>query len=779
MAGEVIPNMLRICGGAAALNCCMPMPRIAIVGRPNVGKSSLLNMLARNKVSIVDDTAGTTRDRVSIITDLAPPNQPDGAPESISIEVTDTGGFGVYVVEGRRFDDVGADLTKLTDDIEFQINQAVTGADIVLFVIDAQAGLTAHDETIARLLRERVLGKRRTPKSAAQHRRGDGPTLGEHSEAAAHAASAQSETEAKAAQHEVRVIVVANKCDGPRWEAHAYEAAAMGFGEPMPVSAKNNYFRRDFLDRLYEEVRTIPGVTIGRRRDNLAETGVRLAIIGKRNAGKSSLVNSLAGQDRVIVSEIAGTTRDAVDVRFEMDGKVFTAIDTAGLRKKKSFADRIEWWAFDRAARAVERADVVLLLIDATLPPSQVDQQLAMMVSKSYKPAVIVVNKWDLVQGRAATAGKHKGEAVEPEMYEEYLRSELKGLSIAPIAFISAKNKSNLRDMVRLALDIHGQAGLRVGTGKLNRVLRDIMNTRGPTSKLGTFAKIYFAAQVRGNPPTIVMVVNRPELFTPNYMRFLLGAMRKQLPFTEVPVNIIIKQRERARMTDLQAADDASLMAAAGISEVDDEKAAAAAFAELGIDPSDAMALGEQDVSKYFSDDEEGVSEVDGSFDELEGEEADDGGPIFRDVPSPSRESADEDGDSDFDVEIEEPDAEDVDARAGKEPESVEVVKPSKGAPKRRAADGKKTAKKKPAAKSAPAKTQKSSSPPKAKSPKAKAGKAGSAKVTSKAASKGTAKSASTAKARAGTKGVATKSATKPRTAKKTQTRSTTKTKGR
>lgn len=562
------------------------MPRIAVVGRPNVGKSSLLNMMARAKVSIVDDTAGTTRDRVSVIVDLIPPGGGDDSSRYIRAEVTDTGGYGVYTVDGRRFDDVGADLATLTDDIEFQINQAVQSADVVLFVIDAQAGITAHDQTIARLLRERVLGKGARTKH--------GKTAGPEGEAE------------HPRPHQVKIVVVANKCDGPRWEAHAYEAAAMGFGEPIPVSAKNNYFRRDFLDRLYEEVATVPGVTLGTPADDPALTGVKFAIIGKRNAGKSSLVNTLAGQPRVIVSEIAGTTRDAVDVRFELDGRVFTAIDTAGLRKKKSFADRIEWWAFDRAVRAVERADVVLLLIDATLPPSQVDQHLAQMVSKSYKPAVIVVNKWDLVEGRSATAGKHKGKPISIEMYEEYLRAELKGLSLAPISFISAKGKTNVKETIRLAIDLFEQAGQRVSTGKLNRVLRRILETRGPTSKLGTFAKVFFAAQVRTHPPTIVMVVNRPELFTPNYMRFLLGAMRKHLPFPEVPINMIIKKRERARMHDLQEGAEEAILAAAGLdSDGDDAQIAARAFEELGVDASDAIAAGtETDVSKYFDDDD-------------------------------------------------------------------------------------------------------------------------------------------------------------------------------
>ncbi|MBX3387239.1 MAG: GTP-binding protein, partial [Phycisphaeraceae bacterium] len=261
----------------------------------------------------------------------------------------------------------------------------------------------------------------------------------------------------------------------------------------------------------------------------------------------------LAGAPRVIVSEIAGTTRDAVDVRFEMDGKTFTAIDTAGLRRKKSFADRIEWWAFDRAQRSIDRADVVLMLVDATLPPSQVDQQLAALCAKRFKPTILAVNKWDLVEGKVATAGRGRGKAITIESYSEYLRNELKALMDAPIAFISAKNKTNLPSLIRLASEMHEQAGTRVGTGELNRLLKNILSTRGPSSKLGTFAKAYFVAQVAVHPPTIVMVVNKPELFSPNYQRFLLNAFRKATPFAEVPIKLIVKKRSQARDEDLAA----------------------------------------------------------------------------------------------------------------------------------------------------------------------------------------------------------------------------------
>jgi GTP-binding protein len=426
----------------------------------------------------------------------------------------------------------------------------VRSADLVLFAIDTQKGVTPQDEEVARLLRERVLGEKGT--RAAKGKKKSAKT-------SSGAKAKKGEPEAQegvdaSPNRKVRVIVIANKCDGPKWEAHAVEAANLGFGDAIPISAKSNYFRRDFLDELYRIVATLPGVVPGGK-DPDASPEMKLAIIGKRNAGKSSLVNALAGQERVIVSEIAGTTRDAVDVRFEMDGRAFIAIDTAGLRRKKSFQDQIEWYAYERAQQAIGRADVVALLVDSTEPISQVDQQLAMLAQKSYKPVVIVVNKWDLVEGRKATAGKHKGKILETEMYEEYLRKEFKGLEFAPISFTSAQTRQNIKRTIQTAFELHKQAISRVSTGKLNRLLQKVLATRGPSSKLGTFAKAFFIAQVAVDPPTIVLVVNKPQLFTPNYKRFLVNRIRENVPFGEVPIKLLVKERRRARPEDLIAGE--------------------------------------------------------------------------------------------------------------------------------------------------------------------------------------------------------------------------------
>lgn len=533
----------------------MPIPRVAIVGRPNAGKSSLMNMIAGAKVSIVDPTPGVTRDRVAAIVDLKPPS--DQFPPK-PVEFVDTGGFGVYTAEGARFDEVGADLSKLTESIEFQINEAVESADLILFAIDCQQGVTPADQTIARMLRAGGFDRK------SGRRKSDSP-----------------------ARRMPEVRIVATKCDGPKWEAHAYEAAGLGFGEPLMCSAKNNYMRREFLDRVYE---MLPDPVKDEKRPH---ADLMLAIIGKRNAGKSTLVNTLAGEQRVIVSEIAGTTRDAVDVRFEMDGRSLVAIDTAGLRRKKSFQDAIEHYAFDRAQRAIERADVILLLLDATEKISQVDEQLAALAQRSYKPTIVVVTKWDAAEGQA----DYQGRKATPERYEEYIRNELRAMWFAPISFVAGRTGRNVRNTINLAFEMKQQAEERVTTGVLNRLVRQIIDTRGPTDTSGTQAKVYFVAQTGMSPPTITLVVNHPELFRPNYLRFLMNRFREELPFKEIPMRIVVRAR-RQREGDLahagQDGDVATKRGRKGVDELARRRTRELVGADgesRGVIPSDAELL--------------------------------------------------------------------------------------------------------------------------------------------------------------------------------------------
>jgi len=464
-------------------------PKIAIVGRPNVGKSSLLNLLAGRRVSIVDAVAGVTRDRVATYVDLPPATDGDG---ELCVQLIDTGGHGIE------------DADDLTVDIEQQIAFAVAEADVVLFVVDAQQGIAPLDQRVARLLRTSAGGDE---------------------------------------SHSKPVLLIANKVDSENHEGGAYEALQLGFGEPVFVSAANGYNKwelftslRETCDALIAEGRIIA--------DAHPDEGVRLAIVGKRNAGKSTLVNTLVGDDRVIVSEIEGTTRDSVDVRIEFGEKVFTAIDTAGVRKRKSMKQDIEYYSHHRALRSIRRADVCVLMIDAAVPVSQVDKQLGNEILKHHKPTIVVINKWDLVED------KHT-----QEEYLEYLDDALKGFSFAPIAFLSALEKDGTEELLAMAANLHEQAGHRVGTGELNRAIEAILAERTPVSKGGKRLKIYYVSQVATNPPTIVFFLNDPDIFDNNFERFVLNRMRDELPYSEVPINVQVRARTSLSKAERAAID--------------------------------------------------------------------------------------------------------------------------------------------------------------------------------------------------------------------------------
>ncbi|MCZ6836175.1 MAG: ribosome biogenesis GTPase Der, partial [Planctomycetota bacterium] len=426
----------------------MSLPQIAIVGRPNVGKSSLLNRLARRRVSIVDPTPGVTRDRVSTVIELDPPLETPKGTESRMVEMIDTGGYGVYTADGQRYNEIGADLSSLTPDIEQQIRFAREQSVLIIFVIDSQDGITSLDETVARILRQEGLKD--------------------------------------------KVMLVANKVDSEYWEAHGLEAAGLGFGEPICVSATSGYGNRRLFDGLWDRLNEAP------QGEPEADAEMKLAIVGKRNAGKSTLINTLAGEPRVIVSEIAGTTRDSVDVRFEIDGKKMLAIDTAGVRKRKSFADDIEYYAYHRMLQAIRRADVCALMIDATADVSHVDKKLTQELQRQFKPTVIVVNKIDQLDK----------DSISPEDFLEYLTEQLRGLSYAPIVFISAETGEGVEDCIAMAFNLHKQALHREPTGKINQVVEQILKERGPSSRLGKQAKLFYATQVDASPPTVVLVVN-------------------------------------------------------------------------------------------------------------------------------------------------------------------------------------------------------------------------------------------------------------------------------
>jgi GTP-binding protein len=437
----------------------MSLPVVAIVGRPNVGKSSLFNRLLGRRISIVDATPGVTRDRVSCPCCLG---------EQRYVELVDTGGMGVE------------DSDNLTDHVELQISYGISAADLILFVVDAREGITSLDQHVAQRLR-----------------REDKP-----------------------------VLLVANKIDQASLASEIHEMPRLGFGEALQISAAHNTGIRD----LREAILTHLGPNM---ESSPPDPVMRLAIVGKRNAGKSTFINSLVGSQRVIVSEVPGTTRDSVDVELEFEGRRLVLIDTAGVRKKKSLAGDIEYYSFRRAMGSISRADVVALFIDASVKISQVDKKLAGEIAQQFKPVVLIVNKWDLAE--ATSAG---------EDYAVYLEKMFPQLSYAPISLTCASEGMNVRETISLAEQLYQQSQHRMGTGELNQVIRDIVTQRGPSHKAGTKPpKILYATQVATAPPTIVLFVNHLKSFDETYRRYLFNQLQQRTVFAEVPIRLIFRQR--------------------------------------------------------------------------------------------------------------------------------------------------------------------------------------------------------------------------------------------
>ncbi|HBG28403.1 MAG: ribosome biogenesis GTPase Der [Planctomycetes bacterium GWF2_41_51] len=438
----------------------MALPVVAIVGRPNVGKSSLFNAIAGEMISIVEPTAGVTRDRISAIIER----------NERFFELIDTGGYGIV------------DSDQLKEHIENQIQLAINSADVVVFVVDIRDGLVPLDEQVARMLRK----------------------------------------------NDLNVILVANKADEAPMFPRAAEFAKLGFGNALCVSATNNLNKQLLVEKINEFLKD----KSTERPDNIE---MHLAIVGKRNAGKSTLTNAIAGQERVIVSEMPGTTRDAVDVRFERDGKTFVVIDTAGVRKKSSIADSIEFYSYVRATKSISRADVVMLLIDATEPLSQVDKRLASFIAEEYKACILVVNKWDLAKDSAST-----------EDYVKYLGKMFPQLTYAPIAFTTATENRNVQAVLDLANELFKQAITKISTPKLNKAIELITQERlGGRSKAGSLPKIYYATQVAIKPITLILFVNRIDLFDENFRRYLINKLRDHLGFAEVPIRLLVRPRRR------------------------------------------------------------------------------------------------------------------------------------------------------------------------------------------------------------------------------------------
>ena len=444
----------------------MALPKVVIVGRPNVGKSSLLNWLANRRIAIVDDVAGVTRDRVSALAQVGDEDNPR------FFELIDTGGIGMV------------DRDDLTEHVEKQIEVAIAEADLILFVVDIREELMPLDEEVASRLRYV-----NTP-----------------------------------------VILVMNKADTEQFDNRGGEFYKLGRGKPVAVSVEQNRNKKELL-KLIDRM-TPPG-------DDMkpADAVMKIAAVGRPNTGKSTLINTLAHSERMIVSEIPGTTRDSVDVRFELDGLPFIAIDTAGVRRKAKIRDDLDFYSMHRAERSIRRADVVLLFLDPTAGVSRLDKQLADYVAKQYKPCVFVVNKWDLIaneliDGDSATS-----------RYATGVQHAFRSMNYMPLAFITAKTGRNVKALLNLSQSMFKQANRRVGTGTLNRVLREVVEAHPPASHNGRHARIYYATQVDSAPPTIVLFVNSTTLFDATYQRYLLNAFREKLPFRDIPIKLYMRAR--------------------------------------------------------------------------------------------------------------------------------------------------------------------------------------------------------------------------------------------
>ncbi len=438
----------------------MANPIIAIVGRPNVGKSTLFNKLIGERRSIVEDTPGVTRDRIYGETEW----------RGKKLTVIDTGGI------EPKTDDV------ILSQMRVQAQLAIDTADVIIFMCDVRTGLTASDRDIAIMLKKS--GK--------------------------------------------PIVPCINKCDSVgRPPMEFYEFYELGFDqEPIGVSSIHGSGSGDLLDACID--------ALGEwQAEETEDDSIHVAVIGKPNAGKSSIINKLIGENRLIVSNIAGTTRDAVDTRLENEVGAFTFIDTAGIRRQSKINDRIEHFSVLRAHMAVERAQVCLLLIDAETGITEQDEKIAGIAHEAGKAVIIVVNKWDLIEKDNSTVNE----------FNTKIRTALAYMPYAPIVYVSAKTGQRVRDLFERIKFVHNQALLRVSTGVLNDVLGQAMIRVQPPSDKGRRLKIYYMTQISVAPPTFVIFCNSVELFHFSYRRFIENCLRETFGFHGTPIKIIIRQK--------------------------------------------------------------------------------------------------------------------------------------------------------------------------------------------------------------------------------------------
>lgn len=439
----------------------MAKPLVAIVGRPNVGKSTFFNKMAGSRISIVEDTPGVTRDRVYA----------DCEWQNHAFTLIDTGGIDP------------ASTDPLLKQMRAQAEIAIETCDAILFFVDGKQGITDDDKEVATLLR-----KNSKP-----------------------------------------IKVVVNKVDSINDYDSLYEFYELGLGDPIAISSVN---LMNFGDLLEEVVSLLPDSEPAKAEDE----SIKIAVIGRPNVGKSSIVNRILGQERVMVSDIAGTTRDAIDTGFERDGRHFVIIDTAGIRRKRAIESAsVERYSVIRSFAAIDRCDVALIVIDASEGVTEQDTKIAGYVHDQGKAAVIVVNKWDLVDKKTGTLEQYRSGVIDALRFMDY----------APVAFISALTGQRFPKLVESVVSAHEQAARRITTGLLNDVLADAMAAQQPPSQSGRRLKIFYATQQGVKPPTFVMFVNDQTLMHYSYERYLENFFRKSFGFEGTPIKFILRERKK------------------------------------------------------------------------------------------------------------------------------------------------------------------------------------------------------------------------------------------
>lgn len=458
----------------------MVRPVVALVGRPNVGKSTLFNRLAGERLAVVDDVPGTTRDRLVIQAEWA----------GRVFDIVDTGGIDPTQTRlGGGQTPLSIGSADYIAQIRMQAEIAIRDADAVLFITDAESGLTPADIEVADILRkhQRLVNGQAMPP----------------------------------------VLLVVNKCENEARRMSAVEFYALGLGEPYPLSALHGTGTGDMLDALV--------ATFVKEGEEAEDESVKIAIVGKPNVGKSSLLNRLLGEERAIVSPIAGTTRDAIDTHLTYGDVPVVLIDTAGIRRRGHISPGVEQYSVLRALQAIERSDVVLLVLDATVGLTAQDAHIAGFILDAWKSAAVVVNKWDAVEKDSQTMAS----------YTESIQRELNFMDYVPILFISAKTGQRVDQVLPLALRVQEERLTRLPTSKINRILQDAQARHAAPSRAGTGLKIYYGAQVRNDPPVFLLHVNDPKLAHFTYLRYVENCIRKEHAFVGTPIRIVLRPRRK------------------------------------------------------------------------------------------------------------------------------------------------------------------------------------------------------------------------------------------